>query len=91
MAVVALSASTQAGAAKQTQAKVTCAVSPGNTVIDYLPGPTSFSIHWVNGTTLVRAAVGTMRGVGKITVATPSGSDNFTANVAGQPLSGACT
>jgi hypothetical protein len=71
MAVVALSASTQAGAAKQTQAKVTCAVSPGNTVIDYLPGQTSFSIDWVNGTTLVRAAVGTMRGGGKITVATP--------------------
>ena|SRR5215471_19492075 len=90
VAVLALNVGTQAGAAKQTEATITCAAYPGNTVIDWLPGQTSFELHWITATGFWKL-LGVMKGGGKYATATPPGVLSWTATVGDDSLSGACT
>ena len=90
VAVLALNVGTQAGAAKQTEAEITC-VAGGNTVIDWLPGQTSFTIDFFfEGTTRYFHVVGIMKGGGKYTMPTPPGAVTWRADVAGELHSGTC-
>jgi len=89
--VLALNVGTQAGAAKPTEAEITCAAYPGYTVIDWLPGQTSFTITYFDGAG-VRSGYGggSMRGGGKVAVITPPRSVSWTATVSGESLNGTC-
>ena len=90
VAVLAFDFGAQAGAAKQTEATITCS-SPGTTTIDWLPGQTTFAIDfYVASGTGYWHIDGIMKGGGKYTMQTPPSSVRFEADVSGQLLSGGC-